>query len=114
MSPLVKVFEPSGILDGIQAKQLRRQISDVVTTGIDIVLIDLQNVTFMDSSGLGGLISVQRIVQTANGKLFICSVNNQAKMLFELTKMDRVFQIFANREEFNNTVISTEEAANVL
>lgn len=50
MSPIVKVVEPSGILDGIQAKQLRRHITDVVTTGVDIVLIDLQNVTFMDST----------------------------------------------------------------
>lgn len=108
MTPIVQVLEPSGILDGIKAKQLRRQITDIVTTGVDIVLIDLQKVTFMDSSGLGGLISAERIVRTANGKLFLCSINDQAKMLFELTKMNRVFEVFANQEEFNNTVLSTE------
>ena len=106
MSPIVKVLEPAGILDGIQAKQMRRQISDIMTTGADIVLIDLKQVTFMDSSGLGGLISAERIVRTANGKLFLCSINDQAKMLFELTKMNRLFEVFADREEFNNSILS--------
>ena len=108
MSPTVEVIQPSGIFDGAKAKQLRRHVSDVMTTGVDVVLIDLQNITFIDSSGLGGLISAQRIVQTANSKLFLCSVNNQAKMLFELTKMNQIFKIFADQEEFNNTVLATE------
>ena len=71
-----------------------------MTTGVDVVLIDLQKVTFMDSSGLGGLISAQRIVQTANAQLFVCSVNNQVNMLFELTRINQLFEIFAEREEF--------------
>lgn len=114
MSPIVEVIQPAGIFDGTKAKQLRRHISDVMTTGVDIVLIDLQEVTFIDSSGLGGLISAQRIVQTANSKLFLCSINNQAKMLFELTKMNQLFEIFTNQEEFNDTVCRTEQAADML
>lgn len=104
MSPTIKVVQPSGILDGIRGNQLRRDISDVVASGADTVLIDLQDVTFMDSSGLSSLISAQRIVRTAGGKLFLCSINDQAQMLFELTKMNRVFEIFADREEFNSKV----------
>lgn len=110
MSLSVEVIQPSGIFDGTKAKQLRRHISDIMTTGVDIVLIDLQNVTFIDSSGLGGLISAQRIVQTAHSKLFLCSVNNQAKMLFELTKMDLLFEFFANQDEFNDKVLASETA----
>lgn len=104
MSSAVKVVQPSGILDGIKGNQLRRDISDVVASGGGIVLIDLQNVTFMDSSGLSSLISAQRMMRTAGGKLFLCSINDQTKMLFELTKMDRVFQVFDDREEFNSKI----------
>lgn len=104
MSSAIKVVQPSGILDGIRGNQLRRDISDVVASGADIVLIDLQDVTFMDSSGLSSLISAQRMVRTAGGKLFLCSINDQAKMLFELTKMNRVFEMFADREEFNSKI----------
>ena len=106
MSPFVQLVQPSGIFNGPKANQLRRYIDDLVNTGVDIVLIDLQDVTFMDSSGLGALIAAQRIVRAANSKLFICSVNEQVKMLFELNKMNRLFEIFADQEEFNNTVIS--------
>ncbi|MEW5860090.1 MAG: STAS domain-containing protein [Cyanobacteriota bacterium] len=104
MSSAVKVVQPSGILDGIRGNQLRRDISDVVASGANTVLIDLQDVTFMDSSGLSSLISAQRMVRTAGGKLFLCSINDQAQMLFELTKMNRVFEIFADQEEFNSKI----------
>ncbi|MBD2744790.1 STAS domain-containing protein [Coleofasciculus sp. FACHB-1120] len=104
MSSAVKVVQPSGLLDGMKGNQLRRDISDVVASGANIVLIDLQDVTFMDSSGLSSLISAQRMVRTAGGKLFLCSINDQAKMLFELTKMNRVFEMFTDREEFNSQI----------
>lgn len=108
MSPAVKLVEPSGILDSVKGNQLRREIGDVVSTGADIVLIDLQNVTFMDSSGLSALISAQRMVRAAGGKLFLCSISDQAKMMFELTKMSRVFEMFADRNEFNSKILTSQ------
>jgi anti-anti-sigma factor len=44
-----------------------------------MVLIDFQDVTFMDSSGLGALVLALKTVRAAGGKLFICSVNEQIK-----------------------------------
>ncbi len=104
----IKVVQPSGILNGMKGNQFRREVSDVVAAGADIVLIDLQEVTFIDSSGLGALVSAMKIVRSAGGKLFICSVNDQVKMLFELTKMDRVFEIFDNQNEFNQRFLATK------
>lgn len=107
MSPVVKVLQPSGILDGTKAGQFRQEISKLVESNVNIVLIDFQDVTFMDSSGLGALVLALKTVRAAGGKLFICSVNEQIKMLFELTSMDRVFEIFPTREDFENSVVST-------
>ena len=107
MSPVVKVVQPAGILDGTKAGQFRQEISNLVDSGVDIVLVDFQDVTFMDSSGLGALVLALKTVRAAGGKLFICAVNEQIKMLFELTSMDRVFEIHANREEFENALLST-------
>jgi anti-anti-sigma factor len=61
----------------------------------------------MDSSGLGALVLALKTVRAAGSKLFICSVNEQIKMLFELTSMDRVFEIFPTREDFENAVVAT-------
>lgn len=105
MSPVIKVIQPTGILDGTQVNHLRQEINQAVTANTDIVLIDLENVTFMDSSGLGALVIALKTVRTAGGKLFLCAINDQVKMLFQLTSMDRVFEIFPNRDEFKRAVL---------
>jgi len=100
MDQTLSILQPSGILDGVGASQLRREIGDVMATGADTVLLDLQGVTFIDSSGLGALVAALKMVRSAGGKLFICSVNDQVKMLFELTSMDRVFDIYRDQAAF--------------
>jgi anti-sigma B factor antagonist len=107
MSPAIKVLQPSGILDGTKAGQFRQEISNLVESNVDIVLIDFQDVTFMDSSGLGALVLALKTVRAAGGKLVICSVNEQIKMLFELTSMDRVFEIFPTREDFESAIVAS-------
>ncbi|MBW4688722.1 MAG: STAS domain-containing protein [Komarekiella atlantica HA4396-MV6] len=108
MNLKVTVLEPSGILDGIRGNQLRQEVSEVIKNGSDILLIDLKDVKFIDSSGLGALVSAMQTVRKADSKLFVCSVNDQVKMLFELTKLDRIFQTFADQDEFNRQVLATQ------
>ncbi len=100
MKTAVKVIRPNGILDGTQATQFRREINDSLSKNTKIILIDFQDVTFMDSSGLGILVLALKNARTAGCELFLCSINEQIKMLFELTSMDQVFKIYANRAEF--------------
>ncbi len=104
MNPVFKVIQPAGILDSAKGSEFRQEIGEMVENGVNIVLIDFQDVTFMDSSGLGALVLALKTVRAAGGKLFICSINEQIRMLFELSSMDRVFQIFPNRDEFANTI----------
>ncbi len=108
MSMSVKVLEISGILDGIRGNELRREVSNIVENGTDILLLDLKEVKFIDSSGLGALVSAMQMVRNANGKLFVCSISDQVRMLFELTKIDRILQTFADRDEFNRQVLAMQ------
>jgi len=108
MSTVVKVIRPSGILDGTKAAQFRQEIGNLLESSADIILVDFADVTFMDSSGLGALVLSLKNVRAAGGKLYICSINEQIKMLFELTSMDRVFEIFPTREDFENALASTQ------
>ena len=102
MSPVVKLVQPTGILDGTKSGQFRKDINDQVEAGADIVLIDFKDVTFMDSSGLGALVLALKTVRAAGSQLILCSINEQIKILFELTSMDRVFEIFPDRQTFDN------------
>lgn len=109
MNSTVKVVHPSGILDSAQAGEMRREISDSVESGIGLVLVDLQDVKFIDSSGLGGLAMAFKFVRAAGGRLCLCSVGEQPRMLFELTGMEQVFEIFPNQDEFNKTIADSPE-----
>ena len=108
MTSVVKAFQPSGILDGINGNQLRREIISTVETGVDIVLLDLQDVTFMNSAGLGTILAALRAVKTKGSNIFICSVNEQVEMLFNMTKMERIFNIYSSRDEFNSKILSPD------
>lgn len=99
MNPNVKVLQPSGILDGIQAAQLRQEIRELLADGSESVIIDFKEVTFMDSSGLGALVTCLKTIRDAGAELFLCSINDQIRMIFELTSLDRVFSVFSSREE---------------
>jgi anti-anti-sigma factor len=106
MSPVIKFIEPSGILDGTKASEFRQEIIDGVSNGAETILIDFKDVTFMDSSGLGALVLALKTVRAAGTKMYICSINEQIKMLFELTSMDRVFEILPDREAFDDAILS--------
>ncbi|MCW5313172.1 MAG: STAS domain-containing protein [Nostoc sp.] len=108
MSLSVKILELSGILDGIRGNELRREVSDALANGTEILLIDMKGVNFIDSSGLGALVSAMQMTRNANAKLFVCSISAQVRMLFELTKMDRIFQTFADQDEFNSQILATQ------
>lgn len=104
MNSEVQVVEPAGILDGMRAAEFRQEISDYVDQGAKVVLIDFKDVTFMDSSGLGALVLSLKTVRAANIKMCLCSINEQIKMLFELTSMDRVFEIYDDRDTFEDSL----------
>jgi anti-anti-sigma factor len=99
MLPAITRLQPSGMLDQTNANQFRQQINELVRQGVKIILIDFKEVSFMDSSGLGALVLSLKTVTAAGGRLFLISLNDQVKMLFELTNMKEVFDIVANQEE---------------
>lgn len=108
MNSLIKVFEPSGDLDKAKGKQLRQEITDSLQDDANNVLLDLHKVTFVDSSGLGEIVLILKVVEAAGGKLFICSVSEPVQILFELTSMDLIFKTFANRDEFEKDFFSKQ------
>lgn len=104
MNSIVKLIHASSVLDDVNVNQLHQEITNILTGGANTVLLDLGNVTFMDSFGLIGLLSVLTRVRSAGDKLFLCSLNTQLKMVFELSQVERVFEIFANQDEFNKII----------
>ncbi|MBD2415367.1 MAG: STAS domain-containing protein [Desmonostoc geniculatum HA4340-LM1] len=102
----VKVIKLSGNLNATTSQEFRQSITKIIEVGVKFVLLDFQDVTFMDSSGLGALVLAFKTLRAADIKLVICSINEQVRILFELTNMDKIFEIFPNQEAFNQVLLS--------
>jgi anti-anti-sigma factor len=102
----VKVIALSERFNATTSQDFQESIKEAITSGIKIVLLDCQGVKFMDSSGLGTLVLTFKTLQESDTKMFICSINEQVKMLFELTGMDSIFTIVPSQEAFENLLLS--------
>ena len=63
------------------------------------MVIDLARLRFMDSSGLGAMLSCLRQLSAKGGDLKLCCMSKQVRAAFELVRMHRIFDIFNSREE---------------
>ncbi|MCM0592064.1 MAG: STAS domain-containing protein [Gloeotrichia echinulata IR180] len=106
MGQPVSVIKLSGTINSTKSQELRQRITESLEQNAKIVLIDCKDVTFMDSSGLGALVLAFKTLRAADTKLAICSINEQVRILFELTSMDKVFDIFPSQAEFDEAVLS--------
>jgi anti-sigma B factor antagonist len=104
------VLQPSGILDGNHGNELRNQVMDLVRDGSRTILIDFQEISFMNSSGIGALVATLKSIKAAGATLYVCSLSDQVKVIFSLTKMDRVFKPLENRQEFEQTILAGSKA----
>jgi anti-sigma B factor antagonist len=84
------VISPTGRLNMVTAPRLRQAVADVVAGGDSRVVIDLGDVDFMDSSGLGALVASLKTARGAGGDLRIAAVGTQVRMVLELTGLDAV------------------------
>ncbi|MEH2451102.1 STAS domain-containing protein [Nostoc sp.] len=106
MREQVKVIKLTGNLNATTSQEFRQNITNMLETGAKIVLVDFKDVTFMDSSGLGALVLAFKTLRAADSKLVLCSISEQVRILFELTNMDKVFEIFPNQDAFNQILVS--------
>ena len=106
MNTVVKTLEPTGMLDGATTNELKNQVMELIQQGADIILLEMEGVTFMNSSGIGALVAILKVVRAKGKQLYLCGLSDQVKMIFKLTKMDRVFKPFIDRREFEAKVIT--------
>ncbi|WP_420473273.1 STAS domain-containing protein [Noviherbaspirillum sp. ST9] len=79
-------------LDASVALAFKQEVQQVVESGEKALVLDLADVQFMDSSGLGAMVSILKALG-AGGRLAVCNVTGAVLSLFKLTRMDRVFAI---------------------
>lgn len=74
----------------VAAPAVREAVTKIVDSGRSRIAVDLSGVDFIDSSGLGALISGLKSTRQAGGDLRIAGANDQVKLVLSLTNLERV------------------------
>ena len=81
----------------------RQELKDLVQAALDRgerrLLIDFSRTGYIDSSGLGALVSISKRIREAGGELRLSGLNDDLRSLFELTKLDTLFAITETPEQ---------------
>lgn len=93
------------VFDSVKGAEIRSKVEQLIQANAGAILIDFSNTTFMDSCGLGELVLLLKATRLARIPLYLCSLNDQCKMLFELTRADSIFEIFPDAVTVQNSML---------
>lgn len=93
------IFVKEERLDAHNSNDLKVKMQQLFEGGKKHLLVDLTDVRFIDSSGLGALVSGFKNAISHHGSLKLSSLQPQVKSMFELTRLHRVFEIFGSTAE---------------
>ncbi len=85
-------------LDARVATDFKERMIELIASGNTIIVLDLSKVEFIDSSGLGAIVSSLKRMG-GRGELVVCGLRETTMTLFKLTRMDRVFQVFDSEQQ---------------
>jgi anti-sigma B factor antagonist len=85
--------------DAHNSDELKTEMNRLFEAGTKNLLVDLKEVRFIDSSGLGVLVSGFKNASTHQGSIKLCSLQTQVRSMFELTRLQRVFDIYQTIDE---------------
>ncbi len=93
------VVRPEGEIDLGSAPELRNSLRDAQQAKPDKLVVDLTEVPYMDSSGVATLVEAMQMSRKNGGALVLCCMQDRVRSIFEIARLDMVFQIVQTRDE---------------
>ena len=103
----ISILELNGRLDRSSAAQVRKAVMEATARQNAQLVINLRGVDYLDSSGLSVLVQGLKRARENLGDLCLCELQPPVRMIFELTRFDKVFEIFSCEED---AVLAAESA----
>ncbi len=97
----VFIFQVNGEINISTSPELKKQFEK---QALKKVVVDLEKVNYIDSSGLATLVEILKKTKSQSGSLGLSGMSDKVKSLFEITKLDKLFQIFKTQDEAVNKV----------
>jgi anti-sigma B factor antagonist len=98
------VIAVSGEVDIFTAPELKRAIGAAIDSGARAIIVDLTETRFLDSTALGVLIGAVKRLRLVDGRMVIVNTEPSTAKTFEITGLDQIFEIVADRDAALQTV----------
>ena len=95
----VRLCIAEGDIDINTSPQAKKIFDKVLKDKSGKVLINLQKVEYIDSSGLATLVEILKNIKVYGGKLKLSNLSNKVRSLFEITKLEKLFDISDSQDE---------------
>ncbi len=92
------IWRISGFLQDARISELKAALQTVLASGQVNVIFDFDGLRVIDSRGLGFLVSVQKELRVRKGRMAMVHLTAQFAALLELTKLNRIFEVFLDME----------------
>ena len=93
------ILKIEGEVDVYTSPQLKEEIVKISQSGVKRLVINLSQVEYLDSTGLGVLIGALKRLREADGNLSLVGPGMRILRIFEITGLDKIFEIFATEED---------------
>lgn len=94
----VAIVEPHGpLIGGDETDELRKKSVDLIEQGNRKIIIDLHHVTYINSTGIGSLVSIHTMYTKAKGIVKLCGIGKNVENIFVITRLMSVFDVEETR-----------------
>jgi anti-sigma B factor antagonist/stage II sporulation protein AA (anti-sigma F factor antagonist) len=98
--PILIVIPKGMNLDARETPFFKTQVVDLISNhAFQKVILDLQHLYMIDSSGIGSFLFVSRMLHTRGGELKLAQINKSVRTILELVSMNKIFEMFNSMEE---------------
>jgi anti-sigma B factor antagonist len=104
----VTVVTISGEIDVFTSPRLREMLLDIVNSGGLYLVVDLTEVTFLDSTGLGVLVGIYHRLRARDGSMSFTGINDRVRKVFHITQLTKIFVLHPSLED----ALAAHRAAN--
>jgi anti-sigma B factor antagonist len=95
----VAIIKLHGRFDSYETPKLREWFNQQAAAGLNQIVVNMEGVPFIDSSGLAALVQEMKRARERGGDLHLCTLQQPARIIFELTRIDRAINIFGGEDE---------------
>ncbi len=95
----IALLSLSGRLDLASGTALKEQVKKLFANNMNSIHLNLAEVEFINSSGLGAMVSIMKETRMRKGRLTLSNLATYVQEIFEITQLSHIFEIFPTEEE---------------